>query len=101
MTMNEAAMTIDVNTKTIGQLAMELPRAIAIMERWEIDSCRHGNRSGADACAAAGVTVTDLLGAIGEPRVPLTGGWETRTLAELQRHIVASRSSLRASSSRI
>jgi regulator of cell morphogenesis and NO signaling len=84
----EGIMTIDVNTKTIGELAMEVPRAIAIMERWEIDYCCHSNRSVADACAAAGVTVTDLLGAIGEPRVPPAGGWETKTLAELQRYIV-------------
>jgi regulator of cell morphogenesis and NO signaling len=84
----EGIMTIDVNTKTIGELAMELPRAIAIMERWEIDYCCHSNRSVADACAAAGVKVTDLLGAIGEPRVPLAGGWETKPLAELLRYIV-------------
>ena len=81
-------MTIDASTKTIGELALELPGAIAVMERWEIDYCCHGSRSVADACAAAGVTVADLMGAIGTPRVPPAGAWETKPLAELLRYIV-------------
>ncbi|HET7706671.1 MAG TPA: iron-sulfur cluster repair di-iron protein [Thermoanaerobaculia bacterium] len=85
---NEAAMTIDVNTKTIGELAMESPRAIAVMERWEIDYCCHHNRSVAEACLAAGVATADLLRELDEPRPPLSGGWDHKPLADLQRYII-------------
>ena len=81
-------MTIDVNTKTIGELAMELPRAIAVMERWEIDYCCHHNRSVAEACLAAGVRASDLLREIGDPRSQETAGWDQRPVSDLQRHII-------------
>lgn len=85
---NEAAMTFDVNTKTIGELAMELPRAIAVMERWEIDYCCQHNRSVAEACLAAGVSAADLLREIGDPRMQVSGGWDQKPMADLQRYII-------------
>lgn len=81
-------MTIDVNAKTIGELAVEFPRAIAVMERWEIDYCCHHNRSVAEACAAAGVATADLLREIGDQRAQLSGGWDQKPLADLQRYII-------------
>ena len=81
-------MDIDVNRKTIGELALELPNAIPVMERWQIDYCCHGKRTVADACREAGVTATELLAALGEPREKIGGDWAARPLAELQRYIV-------------
>lgn len=81
-------MTIDVNTKTIGELAVELPRAIAVMERWGIDYCCQHDRSVAEACVAAGVATTDLLREIGDARAQLSGGWDQKPLADLQRYII-------------
>jgi regulator of cell morphogenesis and NO signaling len=85
---NETAMTIDVNAKTIGELALEFPRAIAVMERWEIDYCCHHNRSVAEACLAAGVPAAELLREIGDPRSQLSDGWDQKPLADLQQYIV-------------
>ena len=81
-------MNIDVTRKTIGELALELPHAIAVMERWQIDYCCHGKRTVADACRDAGVTAAELLAALGEPRQKIGGDWAARPIADLQRYIV-------------
>jgi regulator of cell morphogenesis and NO signaling len=72
--------------KTIGQLALERPHAIAVLERWKIDYCCRGNRSVAEACDEAGISIGELMAAIGTDKVA-TNDWGT--LTELQRHIVA------------
>ena len=80
-------MTIDVETKTIGELALEVPYAIAIMERWQIDYCCRGHQSVAEACRNAGVTPIELLTAIGDPGAKQSSDWQTRSLTELQTYI--------------
>ena len=82
-------MNIDVNTKTIGELALEAPNAIAVMEKWQIDYCCRGHRSVAEACRNAGVTPLELLAAIGDPRVEQSLDWRTRSLSELQSYILS------------
>jgi regulator of cell morphogenesis and NO signaling len=81
-------MQIDINTKTIGELALELPNAISVMERWQIDYCCHGKRSIADACRAAGITAGELLTALGQRRDPVASDWLTAPLSELQAYII-------------
>jgi regulator of cell morphogenesis and NO signaling len=80
---------MNVETKTIGEIALEVPKAIAVLEKWNIDYCCRGGRSVAQACEEAGVTVAALLDEIGT-----AGGgeaardWSAVTLTELQRFIV-------------
>ena len=81
-------MNIDVHSKTIGELALELPNAIPVMERWQIDYCCHGKRTVADACRDAGVSTTELLAELGAPREKVGADWEAVPIVELQRYIV-------------
>lgn len=79
----------NVETKTIGELALEVPYAIAILEKWQIDYCCRGHQSVAEACRNAGVTPLELLTAIGDPRDAQTHNWQSRSLTELQAYIVS------------
>ncbi len=81
-------MTIDIETTTIGELALARPNAIGIMEKWRIDYCCQGHRSIAAACKSAGVPAGDLLIAIGEPREERTPDWQSHSLADLQNYII-------------
>ena len=81
-------MDINIETKTIGELALEAPYAIAVMENWKIDYCCRGHQSVAEACRNAGVTPIELLTAIGDPRVHQSPDWETKSLTDLQTYIV-------------
>lgn len=81
-------MNIDIDTKTIGELALESPIAIAIMEKWQIDYCCRGHQSVAEACRNAGVAPVELLTAIGDPRVEQSLDWQNKSLAELQSYIL-------------
>ena len=47
-------------TKTVRQLALEIPNATRIFEKVKIDYCCGGNKSLDDACAIAGVEVGEL-----------------------------------------
>ena len=47
-------------TKTVRELALEIPGATRVFEKMGIDYCCGGNRSLADACAIAGVTFEDV-----------------------------------------
>ena len=82
-------MNIDIQTKTIGELAVEAPYAIAVMEKWQIDYCCRGHQSVAEACRTAGVTPAELLTAIGDPRVEQDLDWQQTPLVDLQNYIVA------------
>src|SRR6185369_1087076 len=76
-------------TKSIGELALEIPHAIAVLERWKIDYCCHGQRSVAEACADAGLTTAELMQAIGE--TPVTDDardWSGESLETLQQYII-------------
>jgi len=75
--------------KTIGQLALESPNAIAVLEKMSIDYCCHGNRSIDAACNDAGISVQDLLSAIGQAPADASGrDWSATPLKDLQEYIV-------------
>ena len=73
--------------KSVGQLAVEMPGSIAVMEKWKMDYCCHGDQDLAEACRNAGVTVKELMEAIdaapGEAR-----NWDGETMNSLQKFIV-------------
>jgi regulator of cell morphogenesis and NO signaling len=76
-------------TKSVGELALEVPHAIAILEKWKIDYCCHGGRSIEEACASAGVEVGALLAEIGGGRATDDGRqWQQEPLVALVQHIV-------------
>ena len=82
-------MNINPDVKSVGELALEVPHAIAILEKWKIDYCCHGNQSVTDACARAGVSVSELLTAIGGDRsVDEDRKWQNEPLTELTKYIV-------------
>src|SRR5438105_4615428 len=81
---------MDIQGKTIGEIALEMPKAIAVLEKWNIDYCCRGGRSVVQACDDGGVTVAALLEEIGattgdEP----ARDWSKGSLTELQAFIVA------------
>lgn len=80
---------MDIKEKTIGQLALEEPKAIAVLEKLSIDYCCHGNRPVDVACQEAGISVDELLRAIGAaPEAPQARDWSKVSLKELQEYIV-------------
>jgi regulator of cell morphogenesis and NO signaling len=82
-------MNINPEIKSVGELALEVPHAIAILEKWWIDYCCNGRQSVADACAHAGVNVSDLMAAIGGDRsVDENRQWGNETLVALQQYII-------------
>lgn len=82
-------MQINPETKSVGELALEVPNAISILEKWQIDYCCKGGRSIAEACSDAGVPVTDLMKEIGDERkTDETRQWQNETLTALQTYIV-------------
>lgn len=83
-------MNIDPAVKSIGELALEVPAAISVLETWKIDYCCQGGRTIEEACADAGVPVAELLGQIGSgPNASAETDWPSATLASLQQHIVS------------
>src|ERR1041384_7613523 len=52
-------MTLN-TTKTVREVALEVPAATRVFERLKIDYCCGGGRQIDDACAAAGVTLSEL-----------------------------------------
>jgi regulator of cell morphogenesis and NO signaling len=80
---------MDTNTKSIGELALEIPHAIAVLEKWKIDYCCHGQRSVAEACTDAGVTTDELMREIGTtPVVDEARDWSAESLGALQQYII-------------
>ncbi len=75
--------------KTIGQFALEEPKAIAVLETLKIDYCCRGNRPMDQACKEAGITVNELFRAIGSAPQPSNArDWSSASLKELQTFIV-------------
>jgi len=76
--------------KTIAELALEVPTAINVLERFKIDYCCHGSQSIEEACRAAGVTVAEVMTEIGGSRaIHESRTWQKEPLTELQRYIVS------------
>jgi len=82
-------MNINPDVKSVGELALEVPHAITILEKWKIDYCCHGGQSVTDACARAGVDVNELLAAIGGDRsIEGDRNWQSEPLGNLTKYIV-------------
>lgn len=82
-------MHINPETKSVGELALEVPQAIAILEKWSIDYCCKGHRSVAEACADAGVTVSELMSEIGDDRkTDAAAGLQNEKLTTIQKYVV-------------
>jgi len=85
-------MNIELN-KTVRELAVEIPGATRVFEKVGIDYCCGGQKSLADACAQAGVTVEHMMSSLGEAKASQGPGegpnFLAVSLAELIDHIVS------------
>jgi len=52
---------MELSTKTVGELAVEVPAAIRVFEAWKIDYCCGGRTPLPDACSAAGKSVDEFV----------------------------------------
>ncbi|HKO97350.1 MAG TPA: iron-sulfur cluster repair di-iron protein [Pyrinomonadaceae bacterium] len=81
-----------VTTKTVRELAVEIPGATRVFERLGIDYCCGGNRTLADACETAGTPLEDVQRSLeqtitSDPELQ-EENFQTITLEELINHIV-------------
>jgi regulator of cell morphogenesis and NO signaling len=79
-------------TKTIRELAVEIPNATRVFEKLGIDYCCGGARSLEDACQAANLSidqVLDQLNGAAQPVASTDRDWQTAPLADLVEHIVS------------
>ena len=82
-------MTLN-TTKTVRELALEVPNATRVFERLKIDYCCGGGRNIADACEAVGVPLdelTRLLDEAGAARADARD-FNAGPLSDLVRHIL-------------
>lgn len=79
-------------TKTVRELAVEVPSATRVFEKLGIDYCCGGDRPLEEACASANVAVDDVLRALEQgsdaSASVTTCDWNTTSLSELVDHIV-------------
>ncbi len=79
-------------TKTVRELAVEIPNATRVFEKLGIDYCCGGDRPLEEACASANVAVDDVLRALeqgSDASASVTArDWNTTSLGELVDHIV-------------
>lgn len=78
-----------IETTTLGDLVAANPGAARILDRLGLDFCCHGDRSLADACAAAGLDPAEVAAALDAAPVEGDTTWTTMSPAELADHIVA------------
>ena len=78
-------------TKTVRELALEVPGATRVFEKLKIDYCCGGGRSVDEACRAAGVRLDELTRMLEEAGAKQSDGasnFQTGPLADLIRHIL-------------
>lgn len=80
-------------TKTVRDLALEIPNATRIFEKSRIDYCCGGNQSLTEACTQAGVDIEEIVRQLGEvePIVSLSfeaADFKAGSLVALANHIV-------------
>jgi len=84
--------TASLATKTVRELALEIPNATRVFERLGIDYCCGGTKSLEEACSAANLPIDDVIRTLesaGEPSAtPAEHDWPSGSLAELIDHIV-------------
>ena len=57
-------------TKTVRDLALEMPNATRVFEKWGIDYCCGGMKSLEEACEARNVSLDAVLKNLGEAATP-------------------------------
>lgn len=78
-----------VNEKTVRDLASSNPAAARIFEKYGIDCCCSGEKSLAQACGTAGVSLQEVAEALEKPQAQSRDrGWANASLTELSQHIV-------------
>jgi regulator of cell morphogenesis and NO signaling len=82
-------MTLN-TTKTVRELALEVPNATRVFERLRIDYCCGGGRNIAEACQSAGVRLDELSRLLDEAGAARDDAQEFAAgpLADLVRHIL-------------
>jgi len=85
-------MTI-ATTKTIGEIAAEMPNATREFEKLGIDYCCGGNRTLGEACAEAKISVDEALDRLEKSLTATTPDsskdWQNQPLADLIGHITS------------
>lgn len=78
-------------SRTVGEIAAEVPAAIRIFEKFRIDYCCGGMTPLTEACTAAGVSIDQFLTELEGSAVAPDAGidWTKTTLVELHSYIVA------------
>ncbi|HKO60387.1 MAG TPA: iron-sulfur cluster repair di-iron protein [Pyrinomonadaceae bacterium] len=79
-------------TRTVRELALEIPGATRVFEKMGIDYCCGGKRSLADACTVAGVTFDEVQKSLETSTASHEGtdeqNFHTATLEDLTNHVV-------------
>jgi len=81
-------------TRTVGELAAENPNATRVFERFGIDYCCGGHRQLAEACAAANISLNDVVTGIEQSDLHAANAakktnWQSESLDSLVAHIVS------------
>lgn len=76
---------------TVGELAMQRPKSVKVLQKHGIDFCCGGGKQLADACAAAGIATESLLAEVSaaESAGPGDRRWDLAPLPELVDYILA------------
>lgn len=78
-----------VNERTVRDIASSNPGAARIFESFGINYCCGGDRSLADSCSAANVSIQEVVEALEKPRAEESDrDWQAASLTELITHIV-------------
>jgi len=78
-------------TQTVRDIAAENPATVRVFEKYGIEYCCGGRVPLADACAAKGLNVDEVIASLEAASEPLTPGekdWHRESLASLASHIV-------------
>jgi len=85
-------MTI-ATTKTVGEIAAEVPSATREFEKLGIDYCCGGSRTLGEACAAANISIDEALARLEKSLASTQSGdskdWQNQLLADLIGHITS------------
>lgn len=85
-------MVIDA-TKTVRELAVEMPNATRVFEKIGIDYCCGGGKALEEACVKAGVPVEDVISSLQQTEVSAQDvdfkDWQAKNLTELTNYIVS------------
>jgi regulator of cell morphogenesis and NO signaling len=78
--------------KTVGEIAAEMPAAVKVFKKYNIDYCCGGKLSLEEVCAAHGIAQEEMMGELEQalgPRAVDGRNWASTGLRDLATHIVA------------